>query len=94
MTDGSFQLRIPGGGGGGKGAMTLPVPVKTSHKKDGWHPRCLIFHVSCPPPDNPGSNAAFNCLPVAHVAGSIEVNFLTLDFFFFIFFMIQMGSLL
>ena len=40
------QLRIQGGA---KGAMPPPVPVKTSHKKDGRHRRLLISHVSCPP---------------------------------------------
>ena len=38
------------GGGGGQGDHAPPVPVKTSHKKDGRHRRPLIFHVSCPPP--------------------------------------------
>ena len=38
-----------GGGGGTKGPC-LPVPVKTNHKKYGRNLRCLIFHVSCPPP--------------------------------------------
>ena len=38
-----------GWGGGTKGAMSPPVPVKTSHKKDGHHPRFLIFHVSWTP---------------------------------------------
>ena len=37
--------------------MAPPVPVKTSHKKDGRHRRPLIFHVSWPPPsDHPGSD--------------------------------------
>ena len=45
-----WQLRIQGRGQGGHDP---PVPVKTSHKKDGRHPRCLIFYVSCPPPPNP-----------------------------------------
>ena len=46
------------GSRGAKGAMAPPVPVKTSHKKDGRHRRPLIFHVSCPPPpsDHPGSD--------------------------------------
>ena len=38
-----------------------PVPVKTSHKRDGRHRWPLIFHVSClpppPPSDHPGSDA-------------------------------------
>ena len=33
-----------------QGDAPPPVPVKTSHIKDGHHPRRLIFHVSCPPP--------------------------------------------
>ena len=46
-----MQLRIQGGHG--------PVPVKTSHKKDGRHWRPLIFHVSWPPPsDHAGSDTA------------------------------------
>ena len=45
-------------GGGAKGAMPPPVPVKTSHKKDGRHRRPLIFHVSWPPSiDHAGSDA-------------------------------------
>ena len=44
-------------GGGARGPCP-PVPVKTSHKKDGRHRRPIIFHVSCsPPPDHPGSDA-------------------------------------
>ena len=42
----------PGGGQGGHAPP--PVPVKTSHKKDGR----LICHVSFPPPNHPGSDAA------------------------------------
>ena len=42
------QLRIQEGG-----AMPPPVPVKTSHKKDGRHRRPLIFHVSWPNPPAP-----------------------------------------
>ena len=47
-----------GSRGGARGAMAPPpVPVKTSHKKDGRHRRPLIFHVSWPPPsDHPGSD--------------------------------------
>ena len=47
-----------GSGGGGQGGHAPPVPVKTSHKKDGRHRRPLIFHVSWPPPsDHAGSDA-------------------------------------
>ena len=45
---GRVQLRIQGGGA--RGPWPPPVPVKTSHKKDGRHRRPLIFHVSWPPP--------------------------------------------
>ena len=45
---GSGAAADPGGGQGGHGPP--PVPVKTSHKKDGRHRRPLIFHVSWPPP--------------------------------------------
>ena len=49
-------------GGGSRGPWPPPVPVKTSHKKDGRHWRPLIFHVSCPPPsDHAGSDAEISC---------------------------------
>ena len=52
------QLRIQGGGRTKEAMPPPPVPVKTSHKKDGRHRRPLIFHVSCPPPsDHAGSDA-------------------------------------
>ena len=45
--------------GGARGPCP-PVPVKTSHKKDGHHMRCLINHVSyhpSPRSDHPGPDA-------------------------------------
>ena len=60
------QLRIQGGGAGGP--WPPPVPVKTSHKKDGRHQRPLIFHVSWPPPsDHPGSDTV-----TIHLIGSCD----------------------
>ena len=47
----SYSAADPGGGAkGAMGPAPPPVPVKTSHKKDGHHRRPLIFHVSWPPP--------------------------------------------
>ena len=43
----STTMKISCGSKGGGHAP--PVPVKTSHKKDGRHRRPLIIHVSCPP---------------------------------------------
>ena len=36
-------------GSGGRKAAMPPRPVKNSHKKDGYHARRLIFHVSWAP---------------------------------------------